>query len=479
MQLNKIKKIVNEYTHIYPNIDYLNRINYEDYVIFYKKDDAYQYSNVNGKLPIFSVDISDTDAKKGYCVTGYNKWWKEYSNTSDGNRYAYEVVLPNHPCHLYVDIEVEYISNPKIISTIDSLFNTLIDELRKYMYNTYIAKTDLLDNMEIVILDSSKSSKFSKHLVIKIPQVLFENNYQCGAFIRNFQIHIITKYGGKDVNPFFVLPANKVGGSAEVRQFIIDMGVYTKGRDFRLLGSYKRVGGSMIDEHGVCKRRYIWVQGRKGELTKELFFNSLIQYCGGNTDGVVINDVKYYVGHIVDTINGGVPMSSSLRTVRPKGCMINDIIKYDENEGGLQKYNMNLFKRTTKCTKLTNIILEKIIQKIKTDYSINVTSMNSTGGSLYIFRSLSRRCRVKEMVTNVKGDTHSKNTIFFIFCIPTGILYQSCFNQTYCMNSRTGKHRKKKMFAIRDEQSCIMLQQWCDINGFNWKGECIPQKWMG
>lgn len=92
------------------------------------------------------------------------------------------------------------------------------------MHATYLAPKENLDGMEIVILDSSKPSKFSKHCIIKIPGVMFKNNYYCGAFIRQFQVHIIEKYGSKDVNPYFVYadtPSSQM--TIEFRQFLIDM----------------------------------------------------------------------------------------------------------------------------------------------------------------------------------------------------------------------------------------------------------------
>lgn len=83
-----------------------------------------------------------------------------------------------------------------------------MQELKDFMRYVHIAPNEYIDKLKIVVLDSSKSSKFSKHCIVKIPFTLFENNYYCGAFIRRFQIHIINKYGPKESNPFFVRPEN-------------------------------------------------------------------------------------------------------------------------------------------------------------------------------------------------------------------------------------------------------------------------------
>lgn len=77
-------------------------------MVFYKKSEAYEFSDAHGRLPMFSVDISDKEAKKAYVVTGYNRWWQDYKSVNPEQRYAYEVVLPEIPCHLYVDMEAEF-----------------------------------------------------------------------------------------------------------------------------------------------------------------------------------------------------------------------------------------------------------------------------------------------------------------------------------------------------------------------------------
>lgn len=79
--------------------------------------------------------------------------------------------------------------------------------------------------------------------------------------------------------------------------------VYTKNRDFRMIGSCKRKGSS------VAKHiRWLWMLNAPHILTKENFLNSLLQSDTGKR-------VKRYIVRIVDTINNGIPSSSSLKTV--------------------------------------------------------------------------------------------------------------------------------------------------------------------
>lgn len=134
--------------------------------------------------------------------------------------------------------------------------------------------------------------------------------------MRQFQVHILSKYGDKSVNPYFVYadtPSSQI--TVDYKQFLIDMGVYTKGRDFRLLGSYKRCGSKSGNN-----QRYLWLNDKKGSLTDIDFFSTLIQFQPKPSQ------VKYLISHIVDTINEGIPSSSSLRTVAPinGNCIVSD-----------------------------------------------------------------------------------------------------------------------------------------------------------
>ncbi len=144
-------------------VSHRNRFKYDIKHLFYKKHQAYAFSDKHGRLPVFSIDISDTDAKKAYVVTGYQKWWIDYKNVTSDKRYAYEVVLSDLPCHLYVDMEAEYCTNPELKGCIDRIFKQLMLELVEFMKYMHLAPKKCLDNVNIIILDSSKSSKFSKH----------------------------------------------------------------------------------------------------------------------------------------------------------------------------------------------------------------------------------------------------------------------------------------------------------------------------
>ena len=87
------------------------------------------------------------------CQQCYLKSFASHKNAKPEQRYAYEVVLPEMPCHLYVDIEAEFSkNNTHLANTIHDKFTQLIRELRSFMYIMHLAPTEHLDNLEIIVL---------------------------------------------------------------------------------------------------------------------------------------------------------------------------------------------------------------------------------------------------------------------------------------------------------------------------------------
>lgn len=76
-------------------------------------------------------------------------------------------------------------------------------------------------------MDSCTPEKFSRHLIIRIPGRAWPSNGVVGAFVNN-----LTGAPG-----FEGLMVERPGGGA--RTCLVDLGVYTRNRHFRLLGSSK------------------------------------------------------------------------------------------------------------------------------------------------------------------------------------------------------------------------------------------------
>ena len=135
----------------------------------------------------------------------------------DKDKHYYEVVIDEHHCHLYLDVEFYYEFNPNLLSK-----ETIILELLKDMiclaisdkYSITITSKDILD------LDSSTATKFSCHLIIRIPNSCFINNINCGNFVKYLILQIET-YLKHDSN----LELLFVHNDKNKRVFIADLGM--------------------------------------------------------------------------------------------------------------------------------------------------------------------------------------------------------------------------------------------------------------
>jgi hypothetical protein len=279
---------------------------------FTKKDDALLHSLKHGTLPVFSIDKNITTGSKYFVSGSYDAFWKRYSNferpvgelilSSEIKLrvlpFAYEVIIEDVPVKLYLDVEGSTAPNPDF--DFEAKLNLLLNELNGFLQRMNIVHP--AEPWKLVMLDSSTSKKFSRHVIVNISRALFANNYICGALIRRFHVHLLQKFGSVDVNPFYIHPDDDAKSQARV--CMLDLSVYTKNRDFRMIGSCKRKGSSTAKQI-----RWLWMLNKANELTKEIFFESLLQGEAGMTG------FERYIINVVDTINGGIPLSSSLKTV--------------------------------------------------------------------------------------------------------------------------------------------------------------------
>lgn len=315
-----------------------------DLSFFLKKDDARDYARSNGNLPMWSIDkfsgSGENAGAKYFCVGSYDVFWDQYEQCNrpkygdplfapdsgwceydnlpsvpdfEKRRsellkqnykllpFCYEVIMEGVPLHLYLDMEGCKVMNPNI--DFDQLSAELISELRDYMCEICIAPRELLMQWELVVLDSSTAVKFSKHIIVKIPDCTFQNNYYCGALIRNFHMYLEHQYGETEDNKYYIHPFGDAKSKNKV--CVLDLAVYTKFRDFRLIGSCKRKGC----DNPKTLLRWLWLENKVGVMSREIFKDCLIQ----NTTG----KERYSLCYILDTINNGIPCSSSLKTSVP------------------------------------------------------------------------------------------------------------------------------------------------------------------
>nr|XP_032816427.1 DNA-directed primase/polymerase protein isoform X4 [Petromyzon marinus] len=120
---------------------------------------------------------------RAFLVTSYSEFWHYYhvycSGRASHQAHYYEVIPEGSTCHLYFDVEFSRESNPDLDG--GSLTATLI----KYVCACIQACYGLACTTgDVLSLDSSSASKFSRHLLFHIPGAAFQDNLQAGNFVR-------------------------------------------------------------------------------------------------------------------------------------------------------------------------------------------------------------------------------------------------------------------------------------------------------
>ena len=430
--------------------------------------DVVDFSTNNGGLPIYACDkISKTVGAKIFYSSSYNEFYLFYSKLPSKDRCFYETLLPEQPCHLYLDMEQDNILNNDKMNEVIDIGNELLDELVNFIIEfgkdafqksgLEIKKKDI----RIIELDSGTSKKFSKHYIIKIMNgnIMFLNNFHCGSLMRRFQKYIIQLYGHPDENNRFFHnhTSDRTGDTA--KNFLIDMGVYTLRRQFRLLGSAKRTNDPK-------NRRELWIKGNENKMTIEFFLDCLVQY---------INNAGTLFTIKVCEINGSDPLSSSLRSFDKDG----NPISIAQNSTGIRhaigddkqnsmnlwapRYSKNTGQQTTKKQKIAEkdeTMLPLSLQQELKKYYLRKYGYNISG---YIIgrnkvklETNDKRCMNKLKSTGEAE--HKFNHVYFILYPESFITIQGCYDDTYC--SKNGTKSFTKLGKIEDENVQREINQW-------------------
>ena len=205
---------------------------------------------------IFAVEKSAA-GKRRYLVGHLGRFLDLYWRKSDSNmRHFYELIREGTPCRLYLDLEFTRAANPEINDDIaEQLVTELIQELSLSLKQLYGFD---VDRSAYVDLDSSTPKKFSRHLIVHLPQQsLFVDAPAVGSFIRHVVGRLAEEIATGELQcrrpilakHLFVHTKERDAGEApestpqvgfaDDTTCFIDIGVYTRNRLFRLLGSAK------------------------------------------------------------------------------------------------------------------------------------------------------------------------------------------------------------------------------------------------
>jgi hypothetical protein len=267
---------------------------------FYLQRKAVAFADAQATTPteaacVFAREV-DRQGKRKFFATTYNECWRRLVDTPQGSRHLYEVVREGWPCYLYFDIEYSRELNPATDG--EAAMAAFLDFLPRGLKRLYPAHNIAVRPEDVIDLDSSTPSKFSRHLIVRprAAQIAFIDNIHMGACVRQLVdiIHAEAAEGAHGLDSIFVRTSadepgaeqSSEGGSdaapsgagisargkrTGARRAFIDMGVYTKNRCFRTFCSSKfgkptvlvnaRGNQDTYDQHGN---------------DEQLFYNSLV-----------------------------------------------------------------------------------------------------------------------------------------------------------------------------------------------------------
>jgi hypothetical protein len=207
------------------------------------------------RCKIFSYE-APSSGKRLFLLTDISTFFEQFNGIDGEHRHVYELIREGFPCRLYFDLEFNIPANPGCDG--DKLVEKWINLVLWKIYQSYSVVAGI---EQVIVLDSTSSQKFSKHVHILLPneesthELLFLNNIEVGKFIQSVLLDItepIDSSSDTQPPPTILLDGHCRQAKAEYEHFwvnsedngesnhknkkifFVDLGVYTRNRAFRL-----------------------------------------------------------------------------------------------------------------------------------------------------------------------------------------------------------------------------------------------------
>lgn len=320
------------------------------------------------RMRVWSIE-KDNKGRRKFCVASYEAFWRVYSRAIrvGSQLHYYEVIREHYASKLYFDLEyqIEHNRNARPEEMIDALIAAIAE----------ICKLSSLSRTEgdVIELDSTRDKKFSRHLIFQ--NIAFHDNVQAGDFVRR----AVEMVAEKNTDLIMVKKS-----SGEVVPFV-DLGVYTKNRCFRIVGSSK-FGKTkrLLPMHGLCRGRV--------SVSKQLFMRSLV--C---------------------TVEAKVPL---LGSVSPLGTELET-----SRIPGKRLIGSSLEVNRVRIESPFPLIDEYVLSIIRNDGGgiYGVTMLSGSETIMYAIKGGYKYC---EKI----GRHHKSNNVILMADLCQGMMYQKCFD---------------------------------------------------
>uniref|UniRef100_A0A2K5PTH1 DNA-directed primase/polymerase protein n=1 Tax=Cebus imitator TaxID=2715852 RepID=A0A2K5PTH1_CEBIM len=274
--------------------------------LFHRQTQAFNFvKSCKEDVHVFALECKVGDGQRTYLVTTCAELWFYYKSRKN-LLHCYEVIPENAVCKLYFDLEFNKPANPgadgkKMVALLIEYVCKALQEL----YGVNCSAEDVLN------LDSSTDEKFSRHLIFQLRDVAFKDNIHVGNFLRKILQPAFYLLGSEDTRghgfPHFSEASTKPGfsfnkiwtlnskkleslGSAEQaspglsflvvknnmgeKHLFVDLGVYTRNRNFRLYKSSKI--GKCVALEVAEENRFFPIQSENVSEEYQYFLSSLV-----------------------------------------------------------------------------------------------------------------------------------------------------------------------------------------------------------
>ncbi|XP_049628641.1 DNA-directed primase/polymerase protein [Suncus etruscus] len=147
--------------------------------LFHRQAEAFNFvKSCKEEVHVFALEYKVSDGQRIYLVTTYTQLWFYYKFRKN-LLHCYEVIPENAVCKLYFDLEFNKLANPGADGK--KMVALLIEYVCKALQELYKVNCSAAD---VCNLDSSSDKKFSRHLIFQLHNAAFKDNIHVGNFVR-------------------------------------------------------------------------------------------------------------------------------------------------------------------------------------------------------------------------------------------------------------------------------------------------------
>lgn len=363
--------------------------------IFCRQADAFRFvKTCKEDVHVFALERNTQNGQRFYLVTTYQELWYYYTKGYKTSlMHCYEVIPEKDACKLYFDLEFYKAANPGADGKdMVAKLIELVSQKLKELYDVNCSARDVLN------LDSSTDEKFSRHLIFLPCKTVFKDNIHVGNFVRTIlqpAIRLVgsnvaapiaeggagytsqrsaptveldgpltnltavedaskgwpaiadqrketeTSHHGENSEFSFLIVNNKEGD----KQLFVDLGVYTRNRNFRMYKSSK--AGKNVILTIAEDNKFVPNCEENVSLEEAYFLSSLV--CNVRfEDGTKILSSNFVEEEIKmsaflrskTTRSTREPMEGYQESPYPEiDCFVRSLINKDGVQGGIRQWN--------------------------------------------------------------------------------------------------------------------------------------------